>query len=124
MVGRCRLANLVRFAPYPVAAGSCPEFGGAVCVAAMSLVGAHPWGQAALELLEPAVLWRWLPGDAIGPVGAAGMQPASVVADGAWRALVLMPHARRKLETNHQRLALKLYRYLLAGRFEAEPAAS
>lgn len=84
-------------------------------------MSAHLWGQAALELLEPTVLWKWLPGDAIGPVGAAGMQPTSVVADGACRTLVPMPHARRMLETNHQRLALKLYRYLLGAQFGQEP---
>ncbi|MCY3703755.1 MAG: hypothetical protein OXG16_13880 [Rhodospirillales bacterium] len=28
MVGRFSLADLVRFIPYPVAAGSCPEIGG------------------------------------------------------------------------------------------------
>ena len=95
--------------------------GGAVCVAAMSPMSAHLWGQAALELLEPTVLWRWLPGDAIGLVGAAGMQPTSVVADGACRTLVPMPYARRKLETNHQRLALKLYRYPLGAQFGQEP---
>lgn len=50
----------------------------------------------------------WLPGDAIGPVGAAGMRPTWVVAAGTCRTLVLMPHARRKQQTNHQQLALKL----------------
>jgi len=35
--------------------------------------------------------------------------------------LVLKPHARRELETNQQRLALKLYRYLLDVQFGQEP---
>ena len=49
-------------------------------------------------------------GDAIGPVGVAGMQPASIVADEACLALVPTPYARRQLETDQQRLTLKLYR--------------
>ncbi len=42
MIGRFRLANLVRFIPYPVAGGFVAGIGGAVCLAAMSLMGADP----------------------------------------------------------------------------------
>lgn len=35
--------------------------------------------------------------------------------------MLLTPGARRRLEELEGRLALELYRYLLAGRFEAEP---
>ena len=88
MIGRFRLANLVRFIPYPVAAGFVSGIGGAVCLAAMSLMGANPGWQAAPALLEPAVLWTWLPGAAYGIAlyvamkrwGNALILPVSVVA--------------------------------------------
>ena len=91
MIGRFRLANLVRFIPYPVAAGFVSGIGGAVCLAAMSLMGANPGWRAAPALLEPAVLWTWLPGAAYGIAlyvamkrwGNALILPASVVAAGA-----------------------------------------
>jgi SulP family sulfate permease len=64
LVGRFRLANLLRFIPYPVAGGFVAGIGGAVCLAALSLMGAKlDWGAA---LLEPAVLWTWFPGLAYG----------------------------------------------------------
>ena len=66
MIGRFRLTNLVRFIPYPVAAGFVSGIGGTVCLAAISLMGATPEWRAASALLEPAVLWTWLPGAAYG----------------------------------------------------------
>ena len=66
LVGRFRLANLLRFIPYPVAGGFVAGIGGAVCLAAMSLMGADPDWRASSALLEPAVLWTWLPGLAYG----------------------------------------------------------
>ena len=88
LIGRFRLANLVRFIPYPVAAGFVSGIGGAVCLAAMSLMGANPGWRAAAALLEPAVLWTWLPGAAYGIALYAAMKrwgnalilPLSVVA--------------------------------------------
>lgn len=88
LIGRFRLANLVRFIPYPVAAGFVSGIGGAVCLAAMSLMGANPGWRAAATLLEPAVLWTWLPGAAYGIALYAAMKrwgnalilPLSVVA--------------------------------------------
>ena len=62
MIGRFRLANLVRFIPYPVAGGFVAGIGGAVCLAAMSLMGADPDWRAIPALLEPSVLWKWFPG--------------------------------------------------------------
>ena len=68
MIGRFRLANLMRFIPYPVAGGFVAGIGGAVCLAALSLMGAEPeWG-AVIALLEPPVLWKWSPGAAFGIV--------------------------------------------------------
>ena len=59
MIGRFRLANLMRFIPYPVAGGFVAGIGGAVCLAAMSLMGAKPDWRAIPALLEPPVLWKW-----------------------------------------------------------------
>ncbi len=64
------------------------------------------------------------PGDAIWPVDPSDEQAPTVSADGPCETLVLTPDARRWLEEHQERLTLKLYRYLLAGRFEAEPDAS
>ena len=49
--------------------------------------------------------------------------PTSVVADEPCRTMVLPLAARRWLEQHEERLALKLYSYLLAGRFAAESEA-
>lgn len=62
LIGRFRLANLLRFIPYPVAGGFVAGIGGAVCLAALSLMSANPDGSTASALLEPTALWTWLPG--------------------------------------------------------------
>ena len=62
MLGRFRLANLLRFIPYPVSAGFVAGIGGAVCLAAMSLMGSGLHWSGIPELFEPASLWRWGPG--------------------------------------------------------------
>ncbi len=61
-LGRFRLANLVRFIPYPVAGGFVAGIGGAVCLAAMSLMGAETGWRSLPALLDPSALWRWAPG--------------------------------------------------------------
>lgn len=67
LVGRFRLANLLRFIPYPVAGGFVAGIGGVVCLAALSLMGAElDWRAGAL--LEPSALWTWLPGVAYGVI--------------------------------------------------------
>ena len=66
MVGRFRLANLMRFIPYPVAGGFVAGIGGAVCLAALSLMGAEPGWRTIPAFLEPPVLWKWSPGAAYG----------------------------------------------------------
>lgn len=68
MIGRFRLVNLVRFTPYPVAGGFVAGIGGAVCLAAMSLMGAELEWRTMPTLLEPAVLWTWGPGVGYGIV--------------------------------------------------------
>ena len=67
-IGRFRLANLLRFIPYPVSAGFVAGIGGAVCLAAVSLMGVEPHWRTMPELLAPAALWRWGPGVAYGVV--------------------------------------------------------
>ena len=66
---------------------------------------------------------QYSPGDAIWPVAPSDDQAPTVSADEPCEAMVLTPAARSRLEEHEERLALKLYRYLLAGRFEAEPGA-
>lgn len=66
MIGWFKLANLVRFIPYPVAGGFVAGIGGAVCLAAMSLMGAKLQWRSLPALLEPSVLWIWAPGAAFG----------------------------------------------------------
>ena len=68
MIGRFRLVNLVRFTPYPVAGGFVAGIGGAVCLAAMSVMGTELEWRAMPVLLEPSVLWTWGPGVGYGIV--------------------------------------------------------
>ena len=65
-------------------------------------------------------LFQFGPGNAIWPAGAPDQRAASVVADEPCRTMVLTPVARDWLEAHEERLALKLYRYLLSGRLQAE----
>ena len=91
MIGRFQLANLMRFIPYPVTAGFVAGIGGAVCLAAMSLMGAKPDWRAIPALLEPPVLWKWSPGAVYGIAlylsmkrwGNALILPVSVALAGA-----------------------------------------
>ena len=66
LLGRFRLANLVRFIPYPVTAGFVAGIGAAVCLGALSLMGAEADVRSIPTLLEPSVLLRWGPGAAYG----------------------------------------------------------
>ncbi len=66
LIGHYRLANLVRFIPYPVAGGFVAGIGGAVCLAAMSLMGAELDWQTIPALVEPPLLWKWSPGAVYG----------------------------------------------------------
>ena len=66
MIGRFRLANLVRFIPFSVAGGFLAGTGGALCLAALSLMGATPEWPMPPSFLEPSTLWNWVPGIAYG----------------------------------------------------------
>ena len=61
-IGYFRLADLLRFVPYPVACGVLAGTGGLVTLAALSMMKATPGWQGLPSLLEPAVLWNWGPG--------------------------------------------------------------
>ena len=74
MIGQFRLANLLRFIPYPVSAGFVAGIGGAVCLAAMSLMAAELRWSGMPELLEPSVLARWGPGVGYGIALYAAMK--------------------------------------------------
>ncbi len=83
LIGRLRLAYLVRFIPYPVAAGFVAGIGGSVCLAAMSLmVEELDWSNVP-ALLEPAALWRWGLGFAFGIVLYRAMK--------RWRNPLILP---------------------------------
>ena len=64
------------------------------------------------------------PGDAIWPVDPLDEKAPFVIADEPCETMVLTPAARRWLDEHEEWLALKLYRYLLGGRFEAESGAA
>ena len=66
LIGRYRLANLVRFIPFPVASGFVAGIGGAVCLAAMSMMGTELHWRGLAAALEPDALLRWTPGAAFG----------------------------------------------------------
>lgn len=83
LIGRFRLANLVRFIPYPVAGGFVAGIGGAVCLAALSLMGVDPDWRMLPALLEPSVLGKWAPGAGYGTVLYLAMR--------RWRNPLILP---------------------------------
>ena len=66
LIGHFGLANLMRFIPFPVAGGFVAGIGGAVCLAAMSLMGTELKWWVIPALIEPPVLWKWSPGAVYG----------------------------------------------------------
>ena len=66
MIGRFRLANLTRFIPFSVAGGFLAGTGGALCLAALSLMGVTPEWPMPPSFQEPSALWKWVPGIAYG----------------------------------------------------------
>ncbi len=67
---------------------------------------------------------QYSPGDAIWPFDPSDGRALTVIADGPCKTMVLTATARRRLEEQEEGLALELYRYLLAGRFEGKPTTS
>ncbi|MDD9992528.1 MAG: SulP family inorganic anion transporter [Rhodospirillales bacterium] len=64
IIGQFRLANVVRFIPYPVAGGFVAGIGGAVCIAALSMMGVDPHWSEVPGFFDPDALWKWAPGAA------------------------------------------------------------
>ena len=81
-------------------------------------------GQASAHEPQGTRLRQFGPGDAIWPVDPSDEKAPTVCADEPCQTMVLTPAARRRLEEHEERLALKLYRYLFAGRFESEPGGT
>ena len=76
-------------------------------------------GQASAHDAAGRRFRQYGPGDAIWPVDPSDERASTVSADESSETMLLAPPARHRLEELEERLALKLYRYLLAGRFEA-----
>ena len=81
-------------------------------------------GQASARDVEGTRFRQYGPGDAIWPGEPPDREAPTVSADGSCETMVLTPAARQRLEEEEERLALRLYRYLLAARFAGEPAGS
>ena len=83
LIGRFRLANLLRFIPYPVSAGFVAGTGGVACVVALSLVGITFDRQGLIAALEPQVAAAWGTGVAYG----VGLYLAAK----RWNSFLLLP---------------------------------
>ena len=66
LIGHLRIANLLRFVPYPVICGVIAGAGGGCALASLSMMGLTADWRTPASLLEPAVLWNWGPGVAYG----------------------------------------------------------
>ena len=66
MIGRFRLANLLRFIPYPVTGGVLAGTGGVLCLVALSLMGLTLDRQLLPSAFEPAIAWSSCLGVAYG----------------------------------------------------------
>ncbi len=66
-IGISRLSYMLRFIPYPVAAGCFAGFGWILCVAALSMMSSMSleW-QTLPRLFDADEVWKWLPGIAFG----------------------------------------------------------
>ena len=62
LIGGLRLANLVRFIPYPVASGFVAGIGGAVFLGAIESAGVTPGWRSMAEVFEASSLLLWGPG--------------------------------------------------------------
>ena len=83
LIGRFRLANLVRFIPYPVSSGFVAGTGGVVCLVALSLMGVRLDRESLAVLFDPYVAANWGVGIAYG-VGL-------YLATKRWNSFLLLP---------------------------------
>lgn len=80
-------------------------------------------GRASARGIDGNRFRQYSPGDAAWPVDPSDETAATGSTDEPCETMVLTPANRTWLEEHEDRLALKLYRYLLAGHFDAEPRA-
>jgi SulP family sulfate permease len=67
MIGRFRLANLLRYMPYPVVGGFLAGSGWLLTAGSISVMcGITPGLDTLSQLASPAALWKWVPGVAYG----------------------------------------------------------
>lgn len=83
LIDRFRLANLVRFVPYPVSSGFVAGTGGLACVFALALMGVRLDAEAIASLFDPFVVTNW----GVGVVYGLGLYFASR----RWPNPLLMP---------------------------------
>lgn len=83
LIARFRLANLVRFIPYPVSSGFVAGTGGIACWLALSLMGIRLEPEALAKLFDPLVAANWGVGLAYG----LGLYFATQ----RWNSFLLMP---------------------------------
>ena len=80
-------------------------------------------GCATARETDGARFRQYSQGDAVWPADPSDETAPTVRADEPCETMVLTPANRTWFEEHEERLALTLYRYLLAGRFEAESRA-
>lgn len=83
LIGRFGLANLVRFIPYPVAAGFVAGIGAVVCLSAVSMMSVQLTWRTLPALLDASVLWKWIPGVLFGVALYAALK--------RWRSPLILP---------------------------------
>ena len=83
LIAHFKLANLVRFIPYPVSSGFLAGTGGIACWLALSLMGIRPEAEALAMVFEPLVAANWGVGIAYG----FGLYFATQ----RWNGILLMP---------------------------------
>ena len=83
LIARFRLANLVRFIPYPVSSGFVAGTGGVACWVALSLMGMGLDADALARLFDPLVAANW----GIGVAYGFGLYFATQ----RWKSFLLMP---------------------------------
>ena len=88
LIGRFRLANLVRFIPYPVAAGFVAGIGAVVCLSAVSMMGVELSWRTLPALLASSALWKWTPGVLFGLALYAAMKYAALK---RWSSTLVLP---------------------------------
>ena len=83
LIGRFRLANLIRFIPYPVSSGFVAGTGGVMCLVAFTLMGVKPEWATLAGLLQPVVAANW----GVGIVYGVGLYLATK----RWNSFLLLP---------------------------------